>query len=60
MKLTVRQAAAKYPYLTESSLRWYLFNRTNNGLASAVTKLGKKILIDSDKFEEWVNSHSES
>lgn len=60
MKMTVRQLAAKNPYLTEAAIRWMLFNRKENGLAKAVTKLGKKILIDDEKFEEWVNSHAES
>jgi len=60
MKMTVKQLAAGHPYLTESAIRWMLFNRKTNGLSAAVTKLGKKILIDEEKFKEWVNSHAES
>jgi len=60
MKMTVRQLAEKYPAFSESGIRWLLFNRKTNGLSSAVTKLGKKVLIDNEKFEEWVNSHQEA
>ncbi len=59
MKCTVKQLVEKHPYLTESSVRWMLFNRKTNGLSKAVTKLGKKVLIDDQKFAEWVESHGE-
>jgi hypothetical protein len=57
MKMTIRQTVEKYPFFTESSLRWYLFNRGTNGLAAAVIKIGKKVLIDDEKFIGWVDSH---
>lgn len=60
MYCTVKQLVAKNPYLTESAIRWMLFNRKENGLSAAVTKLGKKILVDDHKFNEWVASHREA
>ena len=60
MKCTVKQLAEKNPYLTESAIRWMLFNRKTNGLSVAVTKLGKKILVDDEKFDQWVESHGEA
>jgi len=59
MKLTVRQLVEKRPYLTEPAVRWMLFNRAQNGLNVAVIKIGKKVLIDDEKYEEWENSHRE-
>ena len=60
MKCTVKQLVEKTPYLTENAIRWMLFNRKTNGLSAAVFKLGKKILIDDEKFQEWVSSHREA
>ena len=30
-----------------------------NGLASAIIRIGRKILIDLDRFDAWVESHRE-
>ncbi len=59
MKLTVKQFCEKRPYLTESGVRWMLFNRAQNGLNAAVVKLGKKILIDEEAYDRWEDSHRE-
>jgi hypothetical protein len=56
---TVKQLAEERPFFTESSLRWMLFNRSQNGLNAAVIKIGKKILIDETKFDKWVDKHRE-
>lgn len=60
-----------YEWLTHSSLRHMLFNakpRKNskgealpsNGLeeSGAIMRFGKSILIDLDKFDAWVASHT--
>lgn len=60
MKVTVKQLVEKRPYLTESSVRWLLFNRKHNGLSQAVVKIGKKVLIDEEKYDIWENSHQEA
>lgn len=60
MNCTVKQLAERHPYLTESTIRWHLFNRKTNGLSAAVIKLGRKVLIDDEKFSEWVASHREA
>lgn len=59
MKLTVKQLVKKHPYLTEPGLRWMLFNRAQNGLNTAVIRIGKKILIDEELFEKWVDGQRE-
>lgn len=60
--MTVKQYVDSHPYHTLGAFRWLLFHRYTNGLvqAGAVIKIGKKILIDSEKCEEWENSHREN
>jgi hypothetical protein len=57
---TVAQIAERYPAFSVSALRWLLFRRRENGLASAVTKIGRRrILIDVDAFDRWLDQHRE-
>ena len=55
--LTVRQTARAYPALTESALRWLRFNGDLNGFNRCVLAVGRKLLIDADAFEQWLESH---
>jgi hypothetical protein len=54
--LTVRQVARANPAFTEASLRWLLFNSATNGLDKdgVIIRLGKRVLIDRDKFGLWL------
>lgn len=60
-KMTVQQYVEAHPYYTIGAFRWLLFNRATNGLskAGAVIKIGKKILIDAERAEDWENSQRE-
>jgi hypothetical protein len=49
-------AGAKHPTFTEYSLRHYIRNAHRNGLAPAVKRLGRKILVDEGAFIAWLNS----
>lgn len=40
--------------LSADSLRWQLRHRHENGLAPAVVKLGKKLLISRSRYEQWL------
>lgn len=54
---TVRQAEDAYPAFTQSSLRYLIFNSTGNnpnGFAVCIRHIGRKVLIDADNFEAWV------
>ena len=55
--LTVRQFAERNPFITESGLRFQIFNKKTNGLESsgALVRLGRKILIDENKYFGWVD-----
>ena len=38
-------------------IRYYLLHSHKNGLKKAVRKIGKKVLIRSDLFIEWIEAH---
>lgn len=52
--LTVKQIPEHYPAFTESSIRWLIFNKNTNGFAKCVRKIGRKIIIDTNDFEQWI------
>ena len=53
---TVKNLPGKYPdaEITESSIRWLIFNAEHNGFHICIRRLGRKILIDLDQFESWL------
>ena len=56
--LTVKQFCQQHPAFTEGGLRWLLFNRQDNGLDRAVLKVGRRVLIDVDRFFAWINEQN--
>jgi hypothetical protein len=56
--LTVEQFSAKEPAFSQSSVRWLIFNSKGNGLeaSGALVRLGRRVLIDREKFFAWVQS----
>ena len=54
--VTVKDILAANPCLTHGWLREQLFFRQENGLAKCVVRLGRKLLIDLDAFEQWLLS----
>ena len=57
--MTVSQFCKEYPAFSMGSIRNILFYENANGLkASGATKrLGRKILIDCDKFFAWLDTN---
>ena len=57
---SVRNLPNHYPDagFTESSIRWLIFNACDNGFAHCVKRAGRKVLIDLDKFEEWLDNEA--
>jgi hypothetical protein len=55
--LTFRQAAERYPAFSESALRWLRFNGCENGFDACVIKLGRRVLLDTEAFERWLETH---
>ena len=58
--LTLRQLTEIYPGFTRYALRNLFGHRKENGLSSTVVKVGaRKILIDQDRFEQWLEARRE-
>lgn len=70
---TVAQLAAAYPVFSQAALRDLIFKSADrfnsrgdripgNGLAEAgaILRVGRKVLIDLDAFEAWLDSRASS
>jgi hypothetical protein len=57
---TVRQFCQDHPAFTAGGIRWLLFHRQTNGLTCAVVKIGRRVLIDEEKFFAWVDRQNTS
>lgn len=57
---TVPQFSQKHPAFPEGGLRWQIFNSKTNGLdqAGAILRVGRKVLIDEDRYFAWVDRQS--
>lgn len=56
--LTVKQLVSKYPWLTLGGVRHFLFFSKQNGLHTAIKRMGRKVLIDEDRFFNWIEEHN--
>jgi len=56
---TVKQFPQKYPAFTEAGIRFIIFNSETNGLkkSGALLRNGRRILIDEEKFFEWLQNN---
>lgn len=54
--LTVKQVAAKHPAFSEAALRYYIFNEKQNGLSGAIRRIGRKVLINEERFLNWIDA----
>ena len=57
---TVPALVAEGPF-TEGQLRSWIFAATANGLdaADAVVRVGRRVYIDVDRFEDWIERNNE-
>lgn len=55
---TTNQIAANpcYPF-SQGQIRHYLQMRHRNGLEKAVRKIGKRLYVRQDLFEQWIESN---
>ncbi|WP_292553691.1 hypothetical protein [Methylobacter sp.] len=60
--LTVNQFVEKQPAFTRGGLRSLIFNENQNGLAKsgAIVRIGRKVLINPDKFQVWIESQNKA
>ena len=58
---TVSQFVERNPAFTPGGMRWIIFNEKKNGLAKsrAIVRMGRKVLIDEDRFFEWLEHQQE-
>jgi hypothetical protein len=56
--LTVSQFCEKHSFVSQGGLRFQIFNASDNGLASirAIVRMGRKVLIDEERYFQWVES----
>lgn len=52
---TVKQTAEAYPAFSEGGLRHLVFNAQTNGFAACIRRIGRRVLIDADAFEAWID-----
>ena len=57
---TVNQFIKKYPAFTNGGMRHLLFHSNSNGLdaSGAIKRIGRKILIDVEKFFQWIEAQN--
>lgn len=48
------QKKYKWVFPTPNSLRHYVFHSKTNGLDQAISRLGKKLVFNLSKLEEWI------
>ena len=51
---TIAQTSAKFPAFTEGALRWLVFNAASNGFGKVIVRVGRRVLIDEERFVEWL------
>jgi hypothetical protein len=51
---TVAQFADDTPF-TEAQIRWWIFNADTNGLAPAFVRVGRRVYIDTEAFDAWLD-----
>ena len=44
----------RYPQFTKSQMRWLVVKKRENGLASGIKKVGRKLYFNTRLFREWL------
>ncbi len=60
--LTVKQFNQKHPAFPEGGLRHRIFHASENGMerAGVLVRNGRRILIDEERFFQWLVGYSEN
>ena len=54
---TINQIVTLYPALTVGGLRDCIFYNKNGFEDRCVIRIGRKVMIDADALDEWLNEH---
>lgn len=52
--LTIKDFCAGRDWPTEGGLRWLIFNAKENGFDRVLRRVGRRVLIDDQEFDEWI------
>jgi|TARA_R100000005_G_scaffold96162_1_gene81120 hypothetical protein len=52
--LSISQLVKFNPALSESMIRWWIFNAKANGFHKCLIKIGGRIFVDRSAFEQWL------
>jgi hypothetical protein len=55
---TVKELAATTLF-SEGTIRWWLFMSPRNGFQRCVRRIGRRVYIDTDELEAWIDAQSE-
>ena len=53
---TTSQLASETPAFSEAAIRWMIFRSKENGLDAALVRIGRRVFIDVEKFNSWLDS----
>ncbi len=54
--VTVKQMPFLYSgAFSEAAIRWLIFNEKENGFSRCIRRIGRKIILDLDAFESWID-----
>lgn len=53
--LTVDQFSQEYPAFSQGSLRFLIFEAKKNGFDHVLVRIGRRVLLDETRFQEWVD-----
>ena len=53
---SVREVADLNPAFSQAAIRWWIFNKETNGFDEVCVKVGRRVLIDTKKLDEWIES----
>jgi len=56
--IAIKDKAKAGPF-SEGQIRWYVFNAANNGLADALVRAGRRVYIDEDRFDAWIDAQNQ-
>ena len=58
----VNEAHTEYPHLFDNSgqVSWLMRKRHQNGVDSAVVRVGRRLFLDKERFSAWLASRVES
>ena len=53
---TPKKIPELYPGIfTEASIRWLIFDEKRNNFSKCIRRVGRKVLINLDQFESWID-----